>query len=76
MGSGERSLRRLVNKWFGMSGVTVRVQAFGRTPVSGSRYVLICAVGQPEHLRIVFFRHDDGSWNVFPPRSSLPTMCV
>jgi hypothetical protein len=75
MGIDEKSLRSLVGKWFGPSAmVTVRVFEFSRTPADGRRYVRLGAVRPEGELTIVFFRHDDGSWNVFPPRTNMPAM--
>jgi hypothetical protein len=75
MGSGEKCLRMLVGKWFGSSAVlTIRVMEFGRTRTDRRRYVRIGAVRADGGLTIVFFRHDDGSWNVFPAKTSTPAM--
>jgi hypothetical protein len=75
MGSGEKCLRTLVGKWFGPSAVvTIRVMEFGRTRTDRRRYVRIGAARAGESLAIVFFRHDDGSWNVFPAKASRPAM--
>lgn len=75
MGSGEKCLRTLVDKWFGPpSVVTTRVMEFSRTRVDGRRYVRIGAASADGNLTIVFFRHDDGSWNVFPAKASRITM--
>jgi hypothetical protein len=47
---------------------------FGRTPSDRRRYVRIGVIRPDEGLTIVFFRHDDGSWNVFPAKASTPAM--
>ena len=66
--AGERSLRTSVQKWFGYKGETsFRVLEFGRTRSTRKRFVRVGIPKQQEPLAIVFFRHDDGSWNVFPP---------
>jgi len=75
MGSGKMCLRSLVAKWFGHSAVvTVRVMEFSRTPSDRRRYVRIGVMRPDGSLTIVFFRHDDGSWNVFPAKASTPAM--
>jgi hypothetical protein len=75
MGSGEKCLRTLVSKWFGSSAVaTLRVMEFSRTGTDRRRYVRIGAARADESLTIVFFRHDDGSWNVFPAKADGPVM--
>ncbi|MFM0336817.1 hypothetical protein [Paraburkholderia fungorum] len=75
MGSGEKCLRTLVGKWFGPPAVvTIHVMEFSRTRTDGRRYVRIGAARADGSLTIVFFRHDDGSWNVFPAKANRPTM--
>jgi hypothetical protein len=75
MDSGEKCLRTLVGKWFGLSAVvTIRVMEFSRTRTGRRRYVRISAARADGSLTIVFFRHDDGSWNVFPAKASRPAM--
>lgn len=77
MGSGNQSLRSLVGKWFGTASVVpVRVMEFSRTPSHRTRYVRVSARGPQGCLTIVFFRHDDGSWNVFPPNAKVLAMCA
>ncbi|MBC8732624.1 hypothetical protein F6X39_31295 [Paraburkholderia sp. UCT2] len=75
MSFGEKSLRLLVGKWFGPAIATpVRVVEFSRTASDRRRFVRV-GVARPEgSLTIVFFRHDDGSWNVFPPMGVTPSM--
>jgi hypothetical protein len=75
MHTGERSLRVLVEKWLWTdSAMTVRVMECSRTPSDRRRYVRVGTFGPKGYLAIVFFRHDDGSWNVFPPNTNMPAM--
>jgi hypothetical protein len=75
MGTGEKSLRLLVGKWFGpAAAVPVHVMEFSRTSSDRRRYVRVGALRPQGCLAIVFFRHDDGSWNVFPAKTNAPTM--
>jgi hypothetical protein len=75
MGSGEKCLRTLVGKWFGSPPVvTILVLEFSRTRTGRKRYVRIGTARADRSLTIVFFRHDDGSWNVFPEEASRPAM--
>lgn len=62
------SLREQVEKWLAPGPSTpVRVTEFSRTRQSGSRYVRV-ETALPGGLRaLLFFRHDDGCWCVFPP---------
>jgi hypothetical protein len=45
-----------------------------RSHVTGARYVCIEAEHPGGPLAIIFFRHDDGTWNVFPPQAKRPSM--
>jgi hypothetical protein len=75
MYSGEKSLRVLVEKWIGPGeAMTARVTEFSRTPSDRRRYVRVVALWRGGYFTIVFFRHDDGSWNVFPSKSAPPSM--
>ena len=75
MGTGEKSLRSLIDKWLGSNeAMTMRVIQFSRMPADRRRYVRVSASRSQGSLTIVFFRHDDGSWNVFPPKSTAPAM--
>ena len=73
MNTGETSLRVKACKWFG-PGAALRVIEFSRTPLNGRRYVRIGTLRLEGSLTIVFFRHDDRSWNVFPPRTDMTAM--
>lgn len=75
MYSGEKSLRVVVDKWFGPgAAMTVRVIEFSRTPADRRRYVRIGTLRPEGWLMIFFFRHDEGSWYVFPPKTDMPAM--
>ena len=68
MEARERSLRLSVGKWFeGTAQTPVRVLAFGRIVPGGPRYVRVGIRRDGKSPNIVFFQHNDGSWNVFPP---------
>ncbi|MFM0132352.1 hypothetical protein PQR09_31460 [Paraburkholderia sediminicola] len=58
----------MVDKW-GRPAVpmTARVMEFSRTRPDRRRYVRVGTFRREACFAIVFFRHDDGSWNVFPP---------
>jgi hypothetical protein len=64
----EQSLRFQVEKWLALApAISVRVTEFSRTRLGGRRYVCV-ETSSPEGARaLYFFRHDDGSWYVFPP---------
>lgn len=63
-----QSLRCQVEKWLAPAPATpVHVTRFSRTRKGGCRYVCV-ETSSPAGVRtLFFFRHDDGSWCVFPP---------
>jgi hypothetical protein len=66
--ASEQSLRSLVEKWLAPGpSIPVRVTEFGRTRMSGRRYVRVEAALAEGTRGLFFFRHDDGCWCVFPP---------
>ncbi|BAN27591.1 hypothetical protein [Caballeronia insecticola] len=71
----ETSLRRLVEKWLGpASDMRARVTLFSHSRASRWRYVRVASYRASGELSMFFFRHDDGSWSVFPPQAERPTM--
>jgi hypothetical protein len=75
MNTREKSLRLLVEKWFApTAAMPVRITEFSRTCTNQKRYVRVEALRPTGMLRIFFFRHDDGSWCVFPPQTVRPAM--
>ncbi|MFM0326485.1 hypothetical protein [Caballeronia glebae] len=70
------SLRSLVDKWFAPTlSMPAHVTDVGRLLRNRVRYVRLEGRTSSGALAIVFFRHVDGSWSVFPPAPELPTMC-
>lgn len=68
MNAGGKSLRSLVEKWFAPNPASpVRIAHFGRTHRHQRRYVCVETSWHAGVFAIFFFRHDDGSWCVFPP---------
>ncbi|WP_429282483.1 hypothetical protein [Paraburkholderia sp. GAS41] len=68
MKTNEQSLRYLVEKWLTPSSrAQLRVIEFSRTRRGRRRYV--CVETEDGARSLFFFRHDDGSWYVFPPTS-------
>ncbi|MGF6873541.1 hypothetical protein [Paraburkholderia sp. MM5477-R1] len=77
MGTMDRSLRALVDKWLGSApAAPMRVAGFGRMRTSHRRYVCIEASRPPGAFFMYFFLHDDGTWGVFPPNVKRPTMGI
>jgi hypothetical protein len=75
MSSDVTSLRSLIDKWLAPTSVSpislTRMSYPKARPVRCVRVESLRASGS---LAIFFFRHDDGSWCVFPPASERPTM--
>lgn len=73
--SATSSLRQLVDKWLApTASVPARVTHIGRMLHPRNRYVRVEAAHTTGTLAIFFFRHDDGSWCVFPPAAARPAM--
>lgn len=76
MNGNDISLRALVDKWLAPTlSMPARVTQVGRLLATHSRYVRIEGRTANGPFTIVFFRHGDGSWCVFPPATSTPAMC-
>ncbi|MGF6920539.1 hypothetical protein [Paraburkholderia sp. 40] len=77
MNIGEKSLHWLVDKWLAPGpAMPAHVTRFSRTRSTRKRYVQVETSRPAGTLTIVFFRHDDGSWCVFPPETDRPAMGI
>ena len=77
MERAENSLRWLIEKWFAPTPeIPVRVTRFTRSRSNRNRYVCVETSRPAGSLVIYFFRHDDGTWRVFPPAFERPAMSV
>ena len=65
MKSAEICLRSVVEKWF--AAAPVRVTRFKWSGIVHSRSVRVEARASSKAFSIVFFKHEDGAWRVFPP---------
>jgi hypothetical protein len=75
MNTGGMSLRLLVEKWLAPTpAMPARVARFSRMRANQRRYVCVEASRPTGMLMIFFFKHDDGSWRVFPPGVERPAM--
>ncbi|SDG15838.1 hypothetical protein [Paraburkholderia phenazinium] len=75
MSAAEKSLHWIVDKWLAPTPATpARITRMGRTGSRRGRAVCVETLRPGGLLSIVFFRHDDGSWNVFPPAAERPAM--
>jgi len=77
MNTDQKSLRWLIDKWLAPTpAMPVRLTRYGRAGSNQRRCVRAEALRPTGSLAIFFFRHDDGSWNVFPATPSVPSMCA
>lgn len=67
------SLRALVEKWIGGTR-DVRVTQFNHGRDEQYRFVRVEGSSDKSPIALIFFRHDDGSWCVFPPERRRPAM--
>jgi hypothetical protein len=75
MSTRERSLSVLVAKWLGQDLMgSARVTRFSQSRQKPWRSVCVETTQPAGPIAIVFFRHDDGSWCVYPPDAKRPTM--
>ncbi|OUL84861.1 hypothetical protein [Paraburkholderia hospita] len=75
MQAPEKSLRGLVDKWLAPThAMRTRVIRFSRLSLHRQRYVCVETSGPMGTLALFFFRHDDGSWRVYPPEAQRPAM--
>ncbi len=75
MDIGVVTLRGLVDKWLApSSSIPARIVRFGRRQWDQRRYVCVEASRPTGNLAIFFFRHDDGTWRVYPPETARPMM--
>ena len=73
----ERTLRVLVEKWLGRETTgTMRVMRSSHGARKLWRYVRVEAHRFDGAFSIIFFRHDDGSWYVYPPTIQHPAMAT
>jgi hypothetical protein len=74
MSPTEKTLHWAVAKWLAPTpAMPARVVRFCRAQTH-CRCVRVQVVGHGRLLSIFFFRHDDGSWNVYPPAQARPAM--
>ena len=71
----ELSLRSMVDKWLTPASVgPIRVERVCRAHDGRARCVRVEAARPAGPISLLFFRHDDGVWRVFPPVDSRPAL--
>ena len=77
MNATEKSLHWIVDKWLAPTpSMPARVTQVRHNRSEQQRFVRVEALRPTGLLSFIFFRHDDGSWNVFPPASPRPAIHV
>ncbi|MBC8750124.1 hypothetical protein OKW42_000761 [Paraburkholderia sp. WC7.3d] len=77
MASTEKSLRWMVENWLAPNrAMAVRVIEFRHFRSHRGCYVRVEALRSTGSVAMFFFRHRDGTWNVFPPNPERPAMGV
>lgn len=71
MAAFQSSLHAVVDKWLAPSPARpVGRVLHGRMAGNRARYVRVEAIRAGEGNAMMFFKHDDGSWQVFPPAAT------
>ncbi len=77
MASAEKSLRLMVEHWLAPElGDQVRVTRFRNRRSTRECYVCVETFNATGPVAMFFFRHQDGTWRIFPPGRERPTMRV
>ncbi|RCJ03720.1 hypothetical protein DDK22_35825 [Cupriavidus necator] len=71
----QRSLRFLVEKWFDSSSFSsLRITRVLHSTLGRNHCVRVELPRTDNPVAVFFFRHDDGSWSVFPPETKRRSM--
>jgi hypothetical protein len=71
----KRSLRAAIGKWLGADTCAgFRITRLGRAEERRWRCVRLDVDCSSRLFSVTFFRHDDGSWHVFPPNGKRPVI--
>ncbi|MGF6879664.1 hypothetical protein OKW35_009198 [Paraburkholderia sp. MM5477-R1] len=75
MSSNVESLRSLIEKWLAPTPASpISLTRMNYAKSRSMRCVRVESLRASGALAIIFFRHDDGSWCVFPPEPRRPAM--
>jgi len=75
MASAGKSLRLMVDHWLAPdAGQRVTVTEFRNERSKHERYVCIETLKTAGPVAMFFFRHQDGTWCIYPPRREQPMM--
>jgi hypothetical protein len=77
MSAVKQSLRLVVNKWIAArSEGNVRLTRSPHAQSGAGRFVCVEVTQKDRPFAIIFFRHEDGSWQVFPPPARRPMLNI
>jgi hypothetical protein len=69
------SLQQSIDKWFSPTQRDqIRVTRFRRNILGGQTGVMVRLLGATDTIELLFFRHSDGTWCIFPAAERGPTM--
>ena len=69
------SLQQNVDKWFSPSQRDqIRVTRFRQSTTGGQSGVIVRLLGATDTIELLFFRHGDGTWRLFPASVTRPMM--
>lgn len=69
------SLRRAIDKWLAPTpAAPIHAIRLCRMPVNHVRYVRVGTIRPAGAYELLLFRHDDGTWQVFPPNTARTMM--
>ncbi|SOE98808.1 hypothetical protein SAMN05446635_6789 [Burkholderia sp. OK233] len=72
-----KPLRSIIEKWLPPTiDVKFRVSLTGRTHSERARIVCVEMTGNDRNVSLLFFRHRDGQWYVFPPGQARASMGI
>jgi hypothetical protein len=75
MARAGKSLRLMVEHWLAPeSPKRCRVTQFKNRHSTGECYVCVETFNATGRVAMFFFRHQDGTWRIFPPSRERPTM--
>ncbi len=75
MASADKSLRHMIEHWLGPAhDDQVRVTRFRNRRSTRECYVRVETSNAAGPVAMFFFRHQDGTWRIFPPSQERPAM--
>lgn len=77
MACEEKSLRLTVARWLALDpAAPVRVTKFRNKRSIHECYVYVETFKAGQPIGMFFYRHQDGTWRIYPPTRKRPAMCI